>query len=192
MARLPASHSAVDIAAVGLLHAGLITWAAIPDLHLVGMLLIIAAAINAWRLVRWVGGSTLPEPLLFILHVGYAWVVVGVTLLGLSILDAGVPVASAIHALTVGAIGTMILAVMTRATLGHTGHDLTASRATVAIYVLINAAAIARIAASWSTNAMMILIVLSGVCWIVAFGFFEIVYGLLLLTPWRDIGEDRR
>jgi len=54
------------------------------------MLLIIAAAINAWRLVRWVGGSTLPEPLLFILHVGYAWVVVGVTLLGLSILDAGV------------------------------------------------------------------------------------------------------
>jgi uncharacterized protein involved in response to NO len=146
------------------------------------MILVIAAIVNAWRLVRWAGGSTWADPLLFILHPGYAWVVIGTALLGLSILDAGVPVASAIHALTAGGIGTMILAVMPRVTLGHTGRDLTANRATVAIFVLINAAAITRVAASWNTDDMMILLALSAACWMGAFGLFEIVYGPMLLT----------
>lgn len=181
-ARLPAVHGATDIVAVGLLHAGLILWAALPDLRLAGVILVIAAALNAWRLVRWVGGATLAEPLLFILHVGYGWMVISVALLGLSLLDAGVPLASAIHALATGVIGTMILAMMTRVTLGHTGRDLTANRATVAIYILINAAAVTRVAASWNTDAMMILIVLSAICWIAAFSLFEIVYGPMLLT----------
>ena len=85
--------------------------------------------------------ATWAEPLLFILHVGYAWLVIGTALLGLSILGTGVPVASAIHALTAGAIATMILAVMPRVTLGHTGPP-DRHRATIAIFVLINAAAI--------------------------------------------------
>jgi len=181
-ARLPAPHGAADIAAIAPLHAGLILWAVLPDLRLVGVILVIAAALNAWRLARWAGAATLAEPLVFILHVGYGWVVIGVALLGLSLLDAGVPVASAIHALTAGAIGTMILAMMPRVTLGHTGRDLMANRATVAIYILINVAAIARVAASWNTDAMMILIALSGICWIAAFGLFEIVYGPMLYT----------
>ena len=180
-ARLPASHGATDIAAVGLLHAGLILWAVLPDLRLAGVILVIAATLNAWRLVRWAGGATLAEPLLFILHVGYGWVVIGAALLGLSLLDAGVPVASAIHALTAGAIGTMILAVMPRGSRGPPGRDLTANRATVAIYILITVAAITRVAASWNTDAMTILVVLSGICWIAAFGLFEIVYGPMLL-----------
>ena len=146
------------------------------------MILVVAAIVNAWRLVRWAGGATWAEPLLFILHVAYAWVVIGTALLGLSILDAGVPVASAIHALTAGAIGTMILAVMPRVTLGHTGRDLTANRATIAIFVLINAAGITRVSASWNTDDMMILLALSAACWMVAFGLFEIAYGPMLLT----------
>jgi uncharacterized protein involved in response to NO len=181
-ARLPAAHSAIDSAAIGLLCAGLIIWAAFPDLRFAGVLLVIAAAFNAWRLARWAGGATWAEPLLFILHVGYGWLVVGVALLGLSILGAGVPVASAIHALTAGAIATMILAVMPRVTLGHTGRDLTANRATVAIFVLINVAAISRVCASWHPDDMMILLALSAACWIAAFGLFEIVYGPMLLT----------
>ena len=181
-ASLPAPHGAVDIAALGFLHGGLILWAAFPDLRVAGVLLVIAAALNAWRLARWAGGATWAEPLLFILHVGYAWVVVGVVLLGLSILGAGVPVASAIHALTAGAIATMILGVMPRVTLGHTGRDLTANRATVAILVLINVAAISRVCASWHTDDMMILLGLSAACWIAAFGLFEVVYGPMLLT----------
>jgi uncharacterized protein involved in response to NO len=109
-------------------------------------------------------------------------VAIGAALLGFSILGAGVPVASAIHALTAGAIATMILAVMPRVTLGHTGRDLTANRPTVAIFVLINAAAISRVCAPWHTDDMMILLGLSAACWIAAFALFEIVYGPMLLT----------
>ena len=181
-ARLPAAQSVFDSAAVALLCAGLILWAALPDPRGAGVILVIAALVNAWRLARWAGGSTWAEPLLFILHVGYAWLVIGTALLGLSILGTGVPVASAIHALTAGAIATMILAVMPRVTLGHTGRELTANRATIAIFILINAAAITRVCASWHPAFMIVLLALSAACWIAAFGLFEIVYGPMLLT----------
>jgi hypothetical protein len=77
------------------------------------------------------------------------------------------------------AIAVMIVAVMPRVTLGHTGRELTANRATVAVFVLSNAAAIARVCASWHTEAMTILLLLGGACWIAAFAF---VYGPMLLT----------
>ena len=89
----------------------------------VGFLLLAGAVFNLWRLLRWRGSATIAEPLLLILHIGYAWLVLGCALLGLSMLDADLPRSAAIHALTAGAIGTMILAVMTRATRGHTGRD---------------------------------------------------------------------
>jgi uncharacterized protein involved in response to NO len=181
-ARLPAAHGIVDKAAVALLCAGLVLWAALPELLWGGVILVIAAIANAWRLSRWAGLSTWTEPLLFVLHAGYAWLVLGTALLGLSILGAGVPAASAIHALTAGAVATMILAVMPRVTLGHTGRDLTANHATIVIFLLINTAAITRVCASWHPEAMMILLAMSGVCWIAAFGLFEIVYGTMLLT----------
>jgi uncharacterized protein involved in response to NO len=181
-ARRPAVHGAIDNMAVGLLCAGLVLWAVFPDFAAAGIVLVIAAIVNGWRLARWAGGRTWAEPLLLILHVGYAWVVVGTALLGLSVLDAGVPASAAIHALTAGAIGTMILAVMPRVTLGHTGRDLTANRATVVVFVLINAAATARVAASWNIGDMTVLLAVSAGCWIAAFGLFEIVYGPMLLT----------
>ncbi|HEY8290490.1 MAG TPA: NnrS family protein, partial [Acetobacteraceae bacterium] len=93
-----------------------------------------------------------------------------------------VPLPAAIHALTAGAIATMTLAVMTRATLGHTGRALTASRATVVIYTLVTLAALTRIAAAWATTAFMPLLVWSAFCWIAAFGLFSIVYGRMLVT----------
>ena len=81
---------------------------------------------SGWQ--RWRGVATLEEPLLLILHVGYLWLVAGVALLGLSLVSDAVPTAAAVHALTAGAMGTMILAVMTRATLGHTGRVLRADQ----------------------------------------------------------------
>jgi uncharacterized protein involved in response to NO len=181
-ARLPAVHGAIDNMAVGLLCAGLVLWAIFPDFTAIGIVLVIAAIVNGWRLARWAGGRTWAEPLLLILHVGYAWVVVGTALLGLSVLDAGVLASAAIHALTAGAIGTMILGVMPRVTLGHTGRALTANRATAIVFVLINAAATARVAASWNVGDLMVLLAVSAACWIAAFGLFEIVYGPMLLT----------
>lgn len=186
-ARLPAPQGAIDIAAIGLLCAGLLLWAILPAARATGMILLAAGALNAWRLVRWTGAATWPEPLLFILHIGYTWVVVGIVLLALSILGAEVPVASAIHALTAGAIGTMILAVMPRVALGHTGRNLTANRTTIVIFILIIGAGIARVAASWNPTDMPALLVLSAACWVGAFGLFEIAYGPMLfkqrLTP---------
>ena len=137
-----------------------------------------------WRHVALVRmRATLSEPLVFILHVGYAWLAIGVALLGFSVAGASVPIASALHALTVGAIGTMLLAVMTRVSLGHTGRRLSANRPTVVIFLLINLAALIRVAASWSAAGTTTFIVLSGLCWIGAFGLFEIRYGPVLRAP---------
>jgi uncharacterized protein involved in response to NO len=180
--RLPSPQDMLDTAAVALLAAALILWAFLPAHHVTGALLIAAALLNAVRLGRWAGIASWPEPLLFILHIGYGWVAVGTALLGLSIFNIGVPVASAIHALTAGATAVMILAVMPRVTLGHTGRELTANRATIAVFVLINAAAIIRVCASWHTEFMTILLLVAGACWIAAFGLFELVYGPMLLT----------
>jgi len=180
--RLPSPQDMLDTAAVALLAAALILWAFLPDHRTTGALLIAAALLNAVRLGRWAGIASWPEPLLFILHIGYGWVAVGTALLGLSIFNIGVPAASAIHALTAGATAVMILAVMPRVTLGHTGRELTANRATVAVFVLINAAAVARVCASWHTEFMTILLLVAGACWIAAFGLFELVYGPMLLT----------
>lgn len=182
-ARLPPVHGPVDTIAIGVLHAALLLWALIPAFRAAGLILILAAVLNVWRLSRWVGGATLSEPLVFILHVGYAWLAIGVALLGFSVAGASVPIASALHALTVGAIGTMLLAVMTRVSLGHTGRLLSASPPTVCIFVLVNIAALVRVTASWSAIATTTFILVSGLCWIAAFGLFEVRYGPVLLAP---------
>jgi uncharacterized protein involved in response to NO len=180
---LPILHGPVDTMALGVLHAGLLLWAFVPELRAAGLILILSAAVNGWRLSRWVGTATRSEPLLFILHLGYAWVCLGVALLGFAVVGASVPIASALHALAVGAIGTMLLAVMTRVSLGHTGRVLCASRPTLVIYLLINAAALVRVAASWSAETTTTFIVVSGMCWMAAFGLFEIRYSPVLLAP---------
>jgi uncharacterized protein involved in response to NO len=183
---LPPPVGRTDRVALGVLHSSLLVWVFLPDSAWVGVLLLAAAAINLWRLVRWRGYTTTREPLLLVLHVGYAWLVAGVALLGLALLWSEVPLAAALHALTAGAIGTMILAVMTRATLGHTGRGLHADAATLAIYALISLAAMLRIAASWPLAFMSDLLMASAVCWTGAFLLFVFRYGPMLLA--RRIG----
>jgi uncharacterized protein involved in response to NO len=94
-----------------------------------------------------------------------------------------VPQSAAIHALTVGAIGTMIVAVMTRVTRGHTGRALCADHATVAIYILVNIAAIVRVAAAVGEFWTMPLLIASASLWIGAFLLFVTFYGPMLLLP---------
>lgn len=180
--RLPVSANPFDTVCVAVLALAFILWAFVPGHRLTGALLIAAALLNAVRLSRWAGLASCPEKLLFILHVGYGWVALGTALLGLSIFDIGVPGPSAIHALTVGAIAVMILAVMPRVTLGHTGRALTANRATVAVFVLINGAAIVRVCAAWHAALMATLLLVAGALWIAAFLLFELIYGPMLLT----------
>jgi len=180
---LPATHGWIDRAALGILHTGLFAWAFIPEFHVVGLLLLLGAALNLLRLLRWRGGAVAAEPLLLVLHVGYAWLVLGTALLGLSALDVRLPQSAGIHALAVGAIGTMILAVMTRATRGHTGRDLTADWGTKLIYILVTLAAIARVVAAFSVYWSMPLLIVSAVFWIAALAGFVLWYGPMLLAP---------
>jgi uncharacterized protein involved in response to NO len=178
---LPAMPGVVDQAALGTLHAGLFAWVFLPDQPLVGLLLILGSGFNLWRLLRWRGGAAVGEPLLLILHLGYAWLVLGVALLGLSMLYAGLPATAAIHALTAGAIGTMTLAVMTRATRGHTGRELSSDSTTNAIYILVTLAAVTRVAATIGADWAMPLLISSTCLWIAAFMGFVLGYGPMLL-----------
>jgi uncharacterized protein involved in response to NO len=181
VAELPAAPGWIDRAALGSLHGGLVGWAFLPSWRPVGALLVAAAALNLWRLVRWRGGRTAPEPLLMILHVGYGWLALGIFLLGLATLDHALPASAAIHALTAGAIATMILAVMTRATRGHTGRALAADRPTIAIFGLATGAALVRVGAAFAVAWGVPLLVASAGLWMAAFGLFLLVYGPMLL-----------
>ena len=181
-ARLPVTTKAVEHAALGTLHTGMIGWAFVPDFRPVGVLLLLGAATNLWRLARWRGTATRTNPLLLILHIGYTWLVLGAGLLGLSVL-AKLAQSAAIHTLTAGAIGTMTLAVMTRATLGHTGRELMADRRTIAIFLLVTVAAAARVVAAASGTWVMPLLETSAVLWIGAFVLFVLHYGPLLFRP---------
>ena len=179
---LPPPSGVLDRTALGALIAGMIGWTFLPDWQPIGVLLLIAAALNAARLAGWRGIATHPEPLLLILHVGHLWLVTGIALLGVSLLTDAVPVAAAVHALTAGAMGTMILAVATRATLGHTGRTLHADAATTTIYGLVSAAAALRVLAAWPIDMQTDLIAVSGLAWIGAFGMFLVTYGPILLA----------
>lgn len=178
---LPAAPGMVDRVALGTLHGGMFAWVFLPDLRPVGALLLVGAAFNLLRLLRWRGSATVVEPLLLVLHVGYAWLVVGAALLGAAILDPSLPASAAIHALTAGAIGTMTLAVMTRATRGHTGRELSADYVTTAVYTLASLAAGTRIAASFAVGWSMPLLLASAGLWIVAFSGFVLRYSPMLL-----------
>jgi uncharacterized protein involved in response to NO len=182
---LPSPAGILDRVALGTLHVGMIGWAFLPDWPPMGIVLLAAAGLNAARLVRWRGVATLPEPMLLVLHVGLLWLVAGVALLGLSLLTNSVPPAAAVHALTAGAMGTMTLAVMTRAILGHTGRALHADAPTNTLFALVSTAAGLRIAAAWSIEAQADLIEFSGLAWIGAFALFLGKYGPMLVAPRR-------
>jgi len=179
VATAPAAHDLIDRSALGALHAGLWGWAFLPAFRPLGALLLLAALLNLWRFGRWRGVATLSEPLLAILHLGYLWVIVGAALLGATMLSNAVPEAGAIHALTAGAIGTMVIAVMTRVARGHTGRPLEAGHITTLIYLMISAAAMCRVAASFAGRSSMLLLGVSAVLWIASFTLFAIRYG-----PW--------
>jgi len=184
--RLPAQPGRFDFAVIALTAAAMFTWTASPHNRLAGTILTVAAIFQAMRLGRWQGLRAAADPLVLILHVGYAWVPIGLGLLGGSILTAAVPESAAVHALTAGAMATMILAVMTRATLGHTGRELKADRATVFLYLLVTLGAVLRVAAPFGLFDYMGGIELAGLAWVGAFLIFLITYGPMLLRPRVD------
>jgi uncharacterized protein involved in response to NO len=162
--------------------AALLCWAAVPDQPVTGALLVLAGALHAARLARWAGARTLTEPLLAVLHLGYAFVPLGALAIGAEILAPGhFGMAEAQHLWMGGAAGLMTLAVMTRATLGHTGQALKAGPGTIGIYAALVAAVLARLAAGFWPDQAPILHMVAGAAWMLAFAGFATIYGRLLL-----------
>jgi uncharacterized protein involved in response to NO len=119
------------------------------------------------------------------LHVGYSFVPLGFLLTGIASLRPDLVSTSAgLHAWTVGAVGMMTLAVMTRATLGHTGRQLAASRATETLYALVVIAAVARIGASVGLTELLLHV--SAIAWVASFAGFVFVYGPMLARASRS------
>jgi uncharacterized protein involved in response to NO len=181
--RTPPPAAVIDRISLGVLHAALLVWVFFPVDHPTAIALLAGAAANLWRLLRWRGVATRSEMLLAVLHVGYGWLVLGVAALGFAILDSAFPLSAAIHALTAGAIGTMILAVMTRVSRGHTGRELSADGTTTVIYALVVLAAAVRIAAAFIAGAREDLLLGASALWIGAFGLFVLRYAPFLLRP---------
>jgi uncharacterized protein involved in response to NO len=182
----PAPLGRFDIGSIALAALALAAWVVAPDWYGAAALLLLMAIAQAARLSRWVGLRTWREPILFVLHVGYAFVPLGALMLSISIFwPEMVPASGALHAWTTGAMGTMTLAVMTRATLGHTGRDVVSTPITILIYGTILVASFVRIAAPLFPTIYYQALLVAGVGWLLAFGIFLLVYGPMLLGAKR-------
>ncbi|HYD27060.1 NnrS family protein [Brevundimonas sp.] len=183
IAKGPTAFNLFDAAVLALTGVALVCWVAAPWSPLTGGAMALAGVSNLARLARWRGWLARPEPLVWILHLGYAWLGAGMILLGLSALvpDA-VPFTAGVHALTTGAMGVETLAIMTRATRGHTGRPRVADRSTIAIYLLILSAALVRVSAPFLGEWTVILLAVSATLWALAFAGFVLSYGPML---WR-------
>lgn len=179
----PATFGVIDRAGLALVGLAVSAWAAFSNNRVSGLLLALSGLASLVRLARWQGWATRREPLVWILHLGYGWLGLGLLLLGASVLSPAIPRSVGVHALTAGAIGVMTLAVMTRSTRGHTGRQLHAGFATLAIYAAINAAAVARIVAPFAGGWQQSLLMSSAGLWAMAFAGFAIAYGPMLVLP---------
>ncbi len=179
--RMPRPFSRYDGVALAGAVLALAAWVLAP-MHVVTALLMLAAAVlHLVRLARWAGDRTFADRLVLVLHVAYLFVPVGFVLGACAILQPDVPRSAGIHAWTAGAIALMTLAVMTRASLGHTGRRLEAGTATQLIYLFALLGALARIAAAFTGEPHLLHIAALG--WVLAFGTFAVVYGRFLLRP---------
>jgi uncharacterized protein involved in response to NO len=165
-------------------------WAASLALGLPDMAVAIAAALaavaNGARLLRWRTLATLRVPLVWVLHLGYFWIVLGLLAASAAWLD-WLPKAAALHAFGAGAVGTMVLAVMSRASLGHTGRKLQARVPTTLAYALVSMGALLRVVASIIPGqAAEPMIVMSGLLWAGCYTLFCVFYAPILVRPRPD------
>ena len=183
---LPRSRPGIDRLAVMATVAVGVSASMTPVSKLTGSLALLAALMHGWRLAGWRGLATWREPILLVMHVAYLWLPVGYLLLGASAYGYGTAGMASLHALGMGAIGSMILAVMTRVALGHTGRPLHAARLTTLSYVLFTVAVVARIAGPLFPGQGIALVDLAAVGWILSFAIFCWVYWPILTGPRTD------
>ena len=177
--RLPVPFARFDKMVLVMTVATLLLWIARPLDSVTALFLLVAGLLHIVRLARWAGDRTTREGLLLILHIGYAFVPIGFLLSAAARFNDLSPSAG-LHAWMAGAAGVMTLAVMSRATLGHTGQALHASKATLLIYALIIVAALLRIGAVLMPGIVPLLHT-AALAWALAFIGFAVVYSPLLI-----------
>jgi uncharacterized protein involved in response to NO len=179
--KLPHPVDKADLLAIGATLVALAAWTGWPDGAATALLAFLAGGLQAYRLARWRGWATTAEPLLAILHLAYLFVPLG--LFGIAAGAMGwLSAPSALHILTVGGIGASTVAIMTRATRGHTGRPLTASRLTSLCYAAVLVAAVSRPLAEALPQHYHLLLDISGGAWIVTFLLFVGEYGPMLVS----------
>jgi uncharacterized protein involved in response to NO len=147
----------------------------------------IAATAHAARLWGWSDRRLWSVPLLWILYLGYGWVVSGFLLEALAAAGWMTP-AAALHAYTAGGIGALTLGMMARVSLGHTGRPLAAPAPIIVAFVLVNTAAVLRVAAPWmlADEWYVPAVAAAGLTWASALLLFLAVYAPILLRPRAD------
>jgi len=181
------SSSGLTIAAVAGMAAVTVGDLFAPDSRLAGGLAAAAAIIQGWRFTQWGVLRTLRQPIVWVLHLAYLWLPVGLALKAIALLDGAAFSAFWLHALTMGTLATMILGVMTRAALGHTGRPLSVHALTAASYLLLLGAVLVRV---FGLAALPVsyptVIAGAAFLWTAAFLFFVVVYAPILCSPRVD------
>jgi len=177
----------LDAISLASLALTLVAWVADWPAWLLVPLATLAAGANAVRLWSWDPWSTRSQPLLWILHLSYAWIPIGLLVLALAVAGVAGSTALAVHAWAAGAVGGMIIGMITRTALGHTGRPLRVGRAEVIAYCLVHLGAIVRVFVplAW-LPAYGAALVASAALWAVAFGIYCVVYWPILSRPRAD------
>ncbi|UXM94870.1 NnrS family protein [Bartonella sp. HY329] len=180
---LPAPHDKIDTIIIVLTALTLITWIIVPSSIFTAIFCIIAAVANFYRLYRWRGWLTLGESLVWVLHLAFFFIPCGFLAIGLEIfgfLPGGI--APVQHLWMAGAIGLMTLAIMSRASLGHSGRTLHATKFVTSLYIALFISVFLRMLSGLMENNVSLLH-LSATLWIFAFGGFIIAYWNILTKP---------
>jgi uncharacterized protein involved in response to NO len=154
---------------------------------LAGVVALIAGVAIFARMTHWATNKTLDKPILWVLHLGHAWIAVGFLMRAASLVWPEVSASMATHALTIGAIGMLTLGMMARVALGHTGRGLRVSRPIAWAFVAMSLAALARTVLPIVLPGHYVdLMIASGVLWVIAFAIFFVVYLPILVGPRAD------
>ncbi len=186
----PERRTTVEWLCIGATAAFAATSPFFPNTPWVGALAALAAVAHAARLWGWYDSRLWTVHLLWVLYLGYAWLVIGFSLSALAAAQLVSPLL-ALHAFTAGAIGILTLGMMSRVALGHTGRPLQPSRAIVLAFVMINLAAATRVLLPiLAPQLYIILIGISGSLWVAAFVLFLVVYTPIVIKPRVDLSPE--
>lgn len=145
------------------------------------LLLFTAATFHYIRVIRWRFWVTLRTPLVWSLHLSYSFIPTGLLLFGISQISDAINSSQAIHTITVGAIGMMILSMISRVSLGHTGRPIKVGKLMTSAFIVLLLAALVRIFGQLFTNDYILVILSSAILWAIAYACFVVLYAPILI-----------